>query len=595
MRDLYLKLTNCFGIISLDKVLSFQGKKSLGIYSPNGSMKSSLAKTFKNLNDISIKPNEYKNIYDKSPSVDIKVDNVRLQSSNCVVIESFQFNMEDLNIGIENSTALLLDNELKNSYDGIFQTLNGHLAQMSIDNSGYSVKKFVEEIESLYKKDFATIIEENLEKIQNPNDNGIRTEWSEINLKKLFKANLQPVFENNEVKQKFAEYRDNVTNSIFFSDAFSDINFFNIKETLSKENFFQILGHQITISNKNDSNDIKSFTSISEIEHFLDEQIGSLCKTVKVKLANNEDNRIAKEIIDKDPSILIVFNDFEEAKKKLFLSYLASNKEQCQNYLHAFNDCKSDIENIENEARNKITDWKNITDLFNKRFSLPITIKVNSSIIESCVLGTAPKNSGIPTFDITITNGVDSKTKNSLKELEFLSTGELKALHILRALFDIEKMKKINGDVLIVFDDIVDSFDYKNKHSFIQYLKELLEKNSNFYFLILTHNFDFFRNLVHKEILIEKTAHIGFKKDNKIILEAFDDRSIIEPFKKLNNDNDLNSVEMVAAIAFLRSLLEIKNDKNDNYQLLTKMLHIQSGSDAINLEKLKNIYDENVK
>src|SRR5690606_33223166 len=79
---------------------------------------------------------------------------------------------------------------------------------------------------------------------------------------------------------------------------------------------------------------------------------------------------------------------------------------------------------------------------------------------------------------------------------------EKRALYLLNFIFEVEARKLANQETLFIIDDVADSFDYKNKHAIVQYLEDL-SKNGNFYQIILTHNFDFFRtlanNFVHRE------------------------------------------------------------------------------------------------
>ena len=75
-----------------------------------------------------------------------------------------------------------------------------------------------------------------------------------------------------------------------------------------------------------------------------------------------------------------------------------------------------------------------------------------------------------------------------------LSRGEKRAYFILQFLFEIESRKNSEVDQLLVFDDVADSFDYKNKYAIIEYISEL-HLTRNFRMLILTHNFDFYRTI----------------------------------------------------------------------------------------------------
>ena len=47
MKTLKVELTNCHGIRSFDATLDFGDRNAVGIYAPNGTMKTSFARTFK--------------------------------------------------------------------------------------------------------------------------------------------------------------------------------------------------------------------------------------------------------------------------------------------------------------------------------------------------------------------------------------------------------------------------------------------------------------------------------------------------------------------------------------------------------------------
>ncbi len=68
----------------------------------------------------------------------------------------------------------------------------------------------------------------------------------------------------------------------------------------------------------------------------------------------------------------------------------------------------------------------------------------------------------------------------------------------------------MHGKRLLVFDDVVDSFDYANKYAFIEYLKEFSEIE-DVYVLLLTHNYDFFRTVTNR---VE-----GFSRSNCSVAE----------------------------------------------------------------------------
>src|ERR1700692_3784788 len=51
MKKLNVELENCYGIKKLEKQFDFTSKKAYAIYAPNGAMKTSLAKTFRDVVD----------------------------------------------------------------------------------------------------------------------------------------------------------------------------------------------------------------------------------------------------------------------------------------------------------------------------------------------------------------------------------------------------------------------------------------------------------------------------------------------------------------------------------------------------------------
>ena len=72
-------------------------------------------------------------------------------------------------------------------------------------------------------------------------------------------------------------------------------------------------------------------------------------------------------------------------------------------------------------------------------------------------------------------------SREKLDGLDVLSQGEKRALYLLNILFDIKKLESTDGQVLLVIDDIADSFDYKNKYAIVEYLYELSQKKKHLF------------------------------------------------------------------------------------------------------------------
>ena len=104
---LKIKLENCYGISYLEKDFDFTEQKTFTIYSPNGTMKTSFANTFKDFsNDKETKDLIYEN---KIPVRDILDENSNpLTRENVFVVDSYDPKYES-----EKMSTLLVNKTLK--------------------------------------------------------------------------------------------------------------------------------------------------------------------------------------------------------------------------------------------------------------------------------------------------------------------------------------------------------------------------------------------------------------------------------------------------------------------------------------------------
>lgn len=87
--------------------------------------------------------------------------------------------------------------------------------------------------------------------------------------------------------------------------------------------------------------------------------------------------------------------------------------------------------------------------------------------------------------------------------------GEKRALYILQILFEIEARK--GQDIILIFDDISDSFDYKNKYAIIEYFYDI-KAATNFKSIVMTYNFDFYKTLGSRLGLPKNNIFMATKK-----------------------------------------------------------------------------------
>ena len=184
-----------------------------------------------------------------------------------------------------------------------------------------------------------------------------------------------------------------------------------------------------------------------------------------------------------------------------------------------------------------------------------------------------------------------------MDELNTLSQGEKRAMYLLNIIFEIEEVKQKGEDVVFIVDDIADSFDYKNKYAIVEYLYEI-SQDDRFSMIILSHNFDFYRTI---------SSRLGLGRKNRLCARV-DGTGIVlteehyqnQPFVQWKEHPTQKNI--IAMIPFVRNLVEYGRDLkvcsdeyenagvNDDFNLLTVLLHEKSETDNMRFSDLKNIY-----
>ena len=149
---------------------------------------------------------------------------------------------------------------------------------------------------------------------------------------------------------------------------------------------------------------------------------------------------------------------------------------------------KTELGKLLREANRENDLWTNIIKKFNDRFYVPFKIEIKNQ--EDVILKQEVANLIFKYKDND--NEECEKERDTL--LKILSKGERRAFFVLQFLFEIEARKTKNISTIIIYDDIAESFDYKNKYGIMEYILEL-NNNNHFRQIILTHNFDFYRNV----------------------------------------------------------------------------------------------------
>ncbi len=626
INKLSVKLKYCHGIGRFCEDFSFYGGndpcKTHLIYAANGIMKSSFTKTFQ-----SIQNDNAKDIKDHvndsaKPSFEIYAytpdgKKQAITPNEICAIPSFYDLNQALNCFVDNSskhaTSLLVDPKLKGEFDVIYSDIEEKEVALLKDLAILSrLKKSENTLDELLMsfgyKNFLELLIGLKDQIELFSD---ELELSNLDYSVIFNKKVIDEIDKNDnfkthLEEYLSRYDELIKGSKYFKEGvFGLVNQESIQDSLSKNKFFNA-NHGLVLNDKTGVEKEKKISTIEEMESIFkqeyskivnDEELGKRFEKFK-KLLNNQNQELRnfKELIERKRSdgkdILHLIPDPKEFKKKTWLAYLKKKQDDLNSLLDLYLKNKNKLDEITAKANSETKRWQETIDEFQKRFNAPFKYIIENT--SDSVLGkTLPQ---LKTVYVDINEKPTPMAFEQLKRI--LSTGELRAFYILNILFEIEYRRKNKQRTLFVFDDVADSFDYKNKYAIVEYLSEILEEEF-FYGIILTHNFDFFRTL--KSRLSNKKAWIAEKKEIEIkglkLYEIKLDKAgkeELDPFDLLRDKlikGSASDDELVCMIPFARNLIEYTKGKDDpDYKKLTALLHIKSTTSSIKFSELIQIY-----
>lgn len=580
MKELKLDLEYCHGINKFNYTFNFNSDYL--IYAPNGSMKTSFSKTLREYKEGIDSSDVY---FPKRTSIrNIKIeDDSQLDTNSLVVIDS-----DDYEIANDKMTSLLVNPSLKKEYDQVYSSLEK------------SYKDINKKIKSLSGVELQTSLFDlktsNLNDIQTDylNPDNANEKFKDIKYNKLFTDDNLKILEQKDIVESVDNYiktcNDMIENNdIFVKDIFELYNLKAVIKNLDSNNYFKP-GHLLKFRSIKDKEKFYDYDekTIKDLVTNLEEQLN---KDEKIKKANEVltgkiKSQELNTLLSKNQWIIPMIKDLNTLKREYWHYILSTNdiKIAIEDYINNYNANKETIKEIINKTNDleNYKKWNNAINEFNNKFiNMPFELEVNniSDIIlknSTCSLNYKFKDK----YDIN-----DNVDKSLLKDN--LSKGERKAFNILNLIFEIQYRKENNIETIFILDDIADSFDYKNKYAIIELLKELND-NEKFHLIILTHNFDFYRACANR--LRIKTLSI--LRENEINLIDFHfKKNVFTSFKERIDHSNF----FIASIPFVRNIIEMTTENNDNdYLLLTSCLHYKKNTDSITISQINDVFKNHI-
>ncbi|MES9962204.1 MAG: hypothetical protein ABW116_01570 [Candidatus Sedimenticola sp. 20ELBAFRAG] len=585
---LSVNFQNCYGIGEFEHEFDFEKSNSFLIYAPNGTMKSSLARTFNYFSDDG-KERPCDRFYPERESVfDIKIGGKDIEKGQVLVV-----NPEDDEYDSSHKISnFIASKDLKKRYDSIYLELNDRQHSFikilkRVSQSNDCEKEFIDSFEGQTPYSFIDLLE-NVEGELPGGFNRYKFRYNDIFDKK---GNVRKFLDQhqNYIDQYIESYTDLLSNSEFFKGSDNSFGTYQaniILNSIGDNSFFEA-GHSLELKGS------VKITSAERLGEVVEEEIKKIVNNDELKsifdkvdkaIGKNQELRVFKDAIEKDNLLLVELKDYEGFRRKVWLGYLTEMEAEVKELVEFYRSKKKDLESILVEAGKEIDEWKNLVDQFNARFYVPFKVILKNQ--EDVLLKQAK---AILEFEFEDEREGEPVKRDGAALYKVLSKGEQKAYFILQLLFDVNSKSAIDQVPVVIFDDIADSFDYKNKYAIIEYIKDL-HQSGDFKIILLTHNFDFYRTVASRLSLNRGHAVLMAYKQESGEIAISRGEYVKDVFRVLLTKVSDKKV-FVSLIPFLRNLVDYTDEENcADYMTLTKCLHIKNHSDELVCQDVIDIW-----
>lgn len=592
MNHIKIKFENCFGIKKFSKDLDFTQNRSILIYAPNGTMKTSFSDTMRLLSQ-----GKAKQINDRIHPKRPVVCDVRDENDAVIAPENIYVANADEDVRSEERfSSFLADAALKARYDTIYAELTKSegefmtlLKQQS--KSDNCKDEFIEVFSS--NKDVPDSFLLCLYRLKDELDED--NEVFDFKYNNIFDTGgkVKAVVDKykEELVDYFNRYSELLADSSLFSSSVDGKSFgtYQANELIkaTKDDTFFKANHHLMLS---DGSDIEN---AAQLKSLVDEELDKIAEDAELKkqlaritkaLDANEQTRLCKIELERNPALVAHLVDYEKFQKDFWLGCLVAKKDEAKALIAVYEAKREELQQILAEANAKLEAWNRIVEIYNERFHVPFTVSIENT--KDIIL---KQDTAKLKFTYKDKDGTDADTHK--KELmNILSRGERRAFHIMQIIFEVEARKREENDTLVVFDDIADSFDYQNKFAIIEYIKDMNDARI-FKTIVLTHNFDFYRTLSSRLGLGNSVFMTNVANDGTIELKRGQYRRDL--FSYLI-DGKHDNKQLISIIPFVRNLIEYMEGQSADYIKLTSCMHVKQGqtdmltiNDIINLVKGK--------
>lgn len=591
MEKLSLDWENCFGIKKIKQDFIFGKFKIQLIYAPNGVMKTSFAKTMRYLesnNSEDLPRDRLKNLQGKYST---RVDGSDIDKEVIYVING------ESDIDSSGSFSnFLASKELKERYETLKNVIeikkNAFITKLkTISQSSDCEQEILNTFSKNEKDNIFDVLGYLALELQKP------TEIYEFKYNNIFdkKDAVKKFVEKykNQLNEYISRYEELLSKSDFFAKKnnhnFGTYQATQLYQSVEDGNFFGV-NHKIILQNQEEISSVQSLQEkiTAEQEKILsDKALKKTFDTITKAIDKNAELRDFKSVIETHQDWIPEIINYEEFKKKVWLGFISKPEIKIlfNEYLDVYNSNKDELHKIISDAGKQMDKWRNIIELYKARFHVPFNVSIDNQ--EDIILNEKAAKLKFTYYD-DMGNEIETE-KNKLDEI--LSRGERRAFIIMQFIFEMESRKAKNQETLLIMDDIAESFDYQNKYAIVEYIKDLSE-SKNFYSIILTHNYDFYRTVSSRLNVNGKNLWLVEKLPNHEIKfngGEYTGNVFIKAFIEHSKESEI----FISMLPFVRNLIEhTKGTESEEYKTLTNCLHIKERTRLITVKEVAEIMTE---
>ena len=380
MNTLTIDLENCYGIKKLETTLDFSTAKAISVYAPNGSMKTSLAKTF---HDIAGGGDSHDRIFPGRPCKRVVKDEngADLPKDSVLVIRPY----DDV-MGHTNRTSTLLVNlALRKEYENLHAEIgvakDAFLTALK-EQSG-SKKDLEKEISSTFTSHddrFYVALNRIRDEVAAQPDAPL----ADVPYDLIFDDKVMKVLNTKDFKteiEKFiTKYNELLAASTYFKKGiFNYHNAATIAKQLADNGFFA--ARHSVILNADQKLEIATQQQLEDLIATEKEAISN-DKGLKRKFAEIE-KLIHKNVTVRDfeayllnhEELLTRLSNIPAFKEDVWKSYIRSRFDLYTSLLDKYQAAEARRKEIQQQATNERTQWEEVIDIFNDRFVVPFKLE----------------------------------------------------------------------------------------------------------------------------------------------------------------------------------------------------------------------------